>query len=149
MSSESIIALDGSKLTNSASVASQAIELNDLPDEAYNYVLHAEESYDSQTTPLDENGQGKPYAVCGYGAQLAEVDVDTKFGTVKVTNIVADPDLDRVVNPVLAEGQIEGGVAQDLRMAFNGGICSGTHRELPRLPHFNKQQLSACPIHFH
>ena len=118
MSSDSVIALDGSKLTISDNVTSQTIELNDLPDEAYGYVLHAEESYDPPTTPLDENGQGKPYAVYGYGAQLAEVEVDTKLGTVKVTNIVAAHDLGRVVNPVLAEGQIEGGVAQGLGMAL-------------------------------
>ena len=118
MSSDSVIALDGSKLTISDNVTSQTIELNDLPDEAYGYVLHAEESYDPPTTPLDENSQGKPYAVYGYGAQLAEVEVDTKLGTVKVTNIVAAHDLGRVVNPVLAEGQIEGGVAQGLGMAL-------------------------------
>ena len=39
--------------------------------------LGAEESYDPPTTPLDENGQGAPYAVYGYGAQIAEVAVDT------------------------------------------------------------------------
>ena len=118
MSSDSEITLDGSKLTISDSGATQTIELSGLLEEAYGYVLHAEESYDPPTTPLDENGQGKPYAVYGYGAQLAEVEVDTKLGTVKVTNIVAAHDLGRVVNPVLAEGQIEGGIAQGLGMAL-------------------------------
>ena len=49
---------------------------------------------------------------------MAEVEVDTKLGTVKVTNIVAAHDLGRVINPLLAEGQIEGGVAQGLGMAL-------------------------------
>ena len=33
--------------------------------------------------PLDENGQGVPYAVYGYGAQMAEVEVDMALGTVQ------------------------------------------------------------------
>ncbi|MEM6497010.1 MAG: xanthine dehydrogenase family protein molybdopterin-binding subunit, partial [Pseudomonadota bacterium] len=118
MSSEAVIALSGSSLTISDHVTTRAIELQDLKTEAYDYVLHAEETYDPPTTPLDENGQGVPYAVYGYGAQIAEVEVDTKLGTVKVINVVAAHDLGRIVNPILAEGQIEGGVAQGLGMAL-------------------------------
>ena len=59
-----------------------------------------------------------PYAVYGYGAQIAEVEVDTRLGTVRVRRMVAAHDLGRVVNPVLAEGQIEGGIAQGLGMAL-------------------------------
>jgi CO/xanthine dehydrogenase Mo-binding subunit/aerobic-type carbon monoxide dehydrogenase small subunit (CoxS/CutS family) len=82
------------------------------------YTLMAEETYDPPTTPLDENGQGAPYAVYGYGAQLAEVEVDLELGTVKVTRITAAHDLGRVINPMLAEGQIEGGIAQGLGLAL-------------------------------
>ena len=67
---------------------------------------------------LDENGQGVPYAVYGYGAQVAEVAVDTALGTVKVTRIAAAHDLGRVINPLLAEGQVEGGIAQGLGLAL-------------------------------
>ena len=38
----------------------------------------AEETYDPPTTPLDAKGQGKPYAVYGYGAQIAELEVDMR-----------------------------------------------------------------------
>ena len=34
--------------------------------------------YDPPTTPLDADGQGMPYAVYGYGAQIAELAVDTR-----------------------------------------------------------------------
>ena len=118
MSSDAKVTLDGSRLTISDHVTTRAIELRDLQTEAYGYVLCAEETYDPPTEPLDENGQGVPYAVYGYGAQMAEVEVDIKLGTVKVINIVAAHDLGRVVNPVLAEGQIEGGIAQGLGMAL-------------------------------
>jgi aldehyde oxidoreductase len=96
----------------------QAIALRDLPENEFGYVLSAEETYDPPTESLNENGQGKPYAVYGYGAQLAQVEVDLKLGTVKVRSIVAAHDLGRVVNPLLAEGQIEGGIAQGLGMAL-------------------------------
>ena len=96
----------------------RVILLNDLPVDARGYVLCAEETYDPPTTTLDENGQGTPYAVYGYGAQLAEVEVDMKLGTTKVRNIVAAHDVGRAINPQLAEGQIEGGIAQGLGLAL-------------------------------
>jgi len=33
---------------------------------------------------LDENGQGKPYAVYGSARTMAEIEVDTELGTVRV-----------------------------------------------------------------
>ncbi|MEP3279789.1 MAG: molybdopterin cofactor-binding domain-containing protein [Stappiaceae bacterium] len=115
---DATIALVGETLVVSDGDKKRVIELGDLPVDAIGYVLSAEETYDPPTAALDENGQGRPYAVYGYGAQMAEVEVDMKLGTVKVTNIVAAHDLGRVINPLLAEGQIEGGIAQGLGMAL-------------------------------
>ncbi len=89
-----------------------------LPENEYGYVLMAEETYDPPTRTLDENGQGVPYAVYGYGAQMAEVEVDLRLGTTRVIRITAAHDLGRVINPLLTEGQIEGGIAQGLGMAL-------------------------------
>jgi len=94
------------------------IDLSSLPLDARGYALSAEETYDPPTTVLDENGQGAPYAVYGYGAQIAELEVDMKLGTTKVLRITAAHDLGKVINPLLAEGQIEGGVAQGLGLAL-------------------------------
>ncbi len=44
----------------------------------------AEETYDPPTTPLDAEGQGVPYAVYGYGAQMVELEVDAALGTVRL-----------------------------------------------------------------
>ena len=49
---------------------------------------------------------------------MAEVEVDTRLGTVSVRHIYAAHDLGRVINPVLATGQIEGGIAQGLGLAL-------------------------------
>jgi CO/xanthine dehydrogenase Mo-binding subunit len=94
------------------------LELAELPVDADGFALCAEESYDPPTTPLDAEGQGDPYAVYGYGAQMAELMVDTRLGTVKLLKITAAHDLGRAINPILAEGQIEGGIAQGIGMAL-------------------------------
>jgi CO/xanthine dehydrogenase Mo-binding subunit/aerobic-type carbon monoxide dehydrogenase small subunit (CoxS/CutS family) len=96
----------------------QRIDLTALPLGAFGYVMTAEESYDPPTSPLDENGQGVPYAVYGFGAHIAEVEVNRDLGTVRVLKITAAHDVGRAVNPTLIEGQIEGGAAQGLGMAL-------------------------------
>ncbi len=86
--------------------------------DAEGYVLRAEETYDPPITPLDENGQGAPYAQFGYAAHLAVVEVDTALGTVTPVKFVAAHDVGKAINPMLVEGQIEGGIAQGLGMAL-------------------------------
>lgn len=89
------------------------------------YVLRAEATYDPPTTALNEDGQGSPYAVYGYGAQMAEMEVDTGLGTVKVLRMQAAHDVGRVINPMLAEGQVEGAIAQGLGMALMEEYVAG------------------------
>jgi aldehyde oxidoreductase len=92
--------------------------LQDLTLDKHGYVVTAEQTFDPPTSPLDENGQGSPYAVYGFGAHMAEIAIDIELGTVRVLNIVAAHDVGRAINPTLIEGQIEGGVAQGLGMAL-------------------------------
>ena len=84
--------------------------------------------------PLDADGQGIPYAVYGTGAQLAELEVDTALGTVRLTRITAAHDVGRAINPTLAEGQIEGGIAMGIGMALMEEYLPGPHRQPARLP---------------
>jgi aldehyde oxidoreductase len=92
--------------------------LQDLPLDKYGYVLTVDQTFDPPTSPLDENGQGRPYAVYGFGAHMAEIAIDIELGTVRVLKITAAHDVGRAINPTLIEGQIEGGVAQGLGMAL-------------------------------
>ncbi|MDR7221292.1 molybdopterin cofactor-binding domain-containing protein [Aminobacter aminovorans] len=94
------------------------IDLTLLEADKDGLVFAAEESYDPPTTTLDAKGQGKPYAVYGYGAQIAELEVDMALGTVQLVKITAAHDVGRAINPLLAEGQIEGGIAQGIGMAL-------------------------------
>ncbi|GFE63867.1 molybdopterin-dependent oxidoreductase [Litoreibacter roseus] len=93
-------------------------DLSKLACDDERLVLRAEETYDPPTRPLDENGQGAPYAQFGYAAHLVVVDVDTAMGTVKPTKFVAAHDVGRAINPMMVEGQVHGGIAQGLGMAL-------------------------------
>ncbi len=110
--------------------AERRIDLAAMAPDEHGYVLAAEESYDPPTGALDENGQGAPYAVYGYGAQMAEVEVDTGLGTVRVRRITAAHDVGRAINPALAKGQIEGGIAQGLGMALMEEFIPGRTENL-------------------
>src|SRR5579863_10316587 len=98
--------------------ARKSLPIAELPLDAFGYVITCDATFDPPTSPLDENGQGNPYAVFGFGAHLAEIEVDTELGTVRVLKVTAAHDVGRAINPTLIEGQIEGGVAQGLGMAL-------------------------------
>jgi aldehyde oxidoreductase len=93
-------------------------------------VLEGLGTWDPPTTGLDENGQGIPYATYGFAAQMAEVEVDTALGTVKVLDIVAAHDVGRAINPTLVEGQIHGGIAQGLGLALMEEFIPGRTENL-------------------
>lgn len=57
-------------------------------------------------------------SIATFGAQFAEVEVDTETGVVRVVNIVAAHDAGRIINPTLAESQLEGGIIQGLGYAL-------------------------------
>ena len=118
MGDAAAVSLTGGCVKVSDGSRSARIALTDLPVDANGYALAAEETYDPPTGALDANGQGTPYAVYGYGAQLAEVELDTELGTVRVVKIHAAHDVGRAINPLLVEGQIEGGIAQGLGLAL-------------------------------
>jgi aldehyde oxidoreductase len=96
----------------------QRLDLTRLPVDAQGYVLQAQESYDPPVKPLDENGQGVPYAQFGYAAHLVVVEVDIALGLCRPLRFVAAHDVGRAINPLLVEGQVQGGIAQGLGMAL-------------------------------
>ena len=53
-----------------------------------------------------------------WGAQFADVEVDTLTGVVRARRIVAVHDIGRVVNPLTLSSQIEGGIIQGLGLAL-------------------------------
>ena len=67
-----------------------------------------------KTTWDEERGQGHAYFTFVYGANIAEVDVDTETGKTDVVSFVAAHDIGKAISRGGAEGQIYGGVAMGL-----------------------------------
>ena len=107
---EGISVAEGARVTRLA--------LAGRPADAQGYVIVAEETYNPPTRPLDADGQGEPYAQFGYAAHLAIVEVDTTLGLVRPLRFVAAHDVGRAINPLLVEGQVQGGIAQGMGMAL-------------------------------
>jgi CO/xanthine dehydrogenase Mo-binding subunit len=79
----------------------------------------------------DQTYRGDAYGAYSWATYVASVTVDTLTGEVTVDDFVAAQEVGRVLNPVLAEGQIEGGVVQGIGLALyekvvwkNGGMMN-------------------------
>jgi CO/xanthine dehydrogenase Mo-binding subunit len=66
----------------------------------------------------DERYRGDAYAAFAWAVYVAEVTVDLTAYSVTVDDFVALQEIGKVLNPVLAEGQITGGVAQGIGFAL-------------------------------
>jgi CO/xanthine dehydrogenase Mo-binding subunit len=66
----------------------------------------------------DESYSGDAYATYAWAVYLAEVEVDTLTYQTTVTNFTALQEVGKVVNQILAQGQIEGGVVQGIGHAL-------------------------------
>ena len=60
----------------------------------------------------DATYTGDAYPTFGWACAVARVDVDLDTGEVMVRDVVSADDAGRIIHPVLAEGQVEGGTLQ-------------------------------------
>ena len=80
----------------------------------------------------DDLYRGDAYGAFAWAVYVAEVAVDTTTFEIRVNDFVALQEVGRVIHPVLAAGQIEGGVAQGIGYALfenvvwqNGRMANG------------------------
>ncbi len=66
----------------------------------------------------DEHYRGDAYGAYAWAVYVAEVSVDTSTYEARCEDFVAVQEVGRVIHPVLAAGQIEGGVAQGIGFAL-------------------------------
>jgi CO/xanthine dehydrogenase Mo-binding subunit len=66
----------------------------------------------------DEKYQGEAYGAYTWAVYVAEVTVDLTTYETRVDDFIALQEVGKVINPVLAAGQIEGGVAQAIGYAL-------------------------------
>ena len=74
--------------------------------------------HQGRTTELDERGQGEANNTFEYSCQVAEVEVDTGTGEVRVLRLLNAQDVGRALNPLIVEGQMEGGMMMGLGFAL-------------------------------
>jgi CO/xanthine dehydrogenase Mo-binding subunit len=80
------------------------------------------------------------YPSFAYGTHVVEVEVDQTTGQTKVIGFTACHDIGRAINPMAAEGQIEGGIAQALgsglweEMIVEDGVIANPNFVDYRLP---------------
>ncbi|MFQ5578775.1 MAG: xanthine dehydrogenase family protein molybdopterin-binding subunit, partial [Anaerolineae bacterium] len=82
-------------------------------------VVLGEGWYDPPTKLVDKDTyKGNISATYGFGSQMAEVEVDTETGVVRVLRLACANDVGRAINPMAVEGQIEGGAQMGLGYAL-------------------------------
>ncbi|MBP5855391.1 xanthine dehydrogenase family protein molybdopterin-binding subunit [Marivibrio halodurans] len=94
------------------------------------------------------------------GCHICEVEVDPDTGVVEVVNMTAADDVGRVINPMIVEGQIHGGLAQGIGQALleqciydeDGQLVTGSYMDycMPRadnLPDFKAATTETLCAH--
>ncbi len=113
----------------------------DIPDRYFTWADVGREAYDARNLPSDlERGleatsfwepKGLTFP---FSAHVAVVHIDKDTGEVKLTRYVAVDDCGTVINPMLVEGQVHGGLAQGIGQALleeavwddNGQLVTGS-----------------------
>ena len=94
-----------------------------------------------------------------FGCHIAIVEIDKETGAVKIKRFIAVDDVGNVINPMIVDGQIHGGLAQGIGQAFcegaiydeSGQLINGTYMDyvMPRaddLPSFEVDRtVTPCP----
>jgi CO/xanthine dehydrogenase Mo-binding subunit len=128
---ESVRALIISHVAAKHSIAPEALEVRDgrivslngefdesLADSAPGICFQdTVEFHHAPTLRLDQNGQGDAHVSFAVAAHRAVVDVDVDLGLIRVVSITTSQDVGRVLNPLQAIGQLEGGIAQGVGLA--------------------------------
>ena len=96
------------------------IPVKEVIKEAYRRREHmaSQGYYVSPPTSWEDGKGGEAYITYAWAAKVAEVEVDTLTGEVKVLRFYSAHDVGKAINPKLAEGQIEGGTAQGIGYAL-------------------------------
>jgi CO/xanthine dehydrogenase Mo-binding subunit len=97
-------------------------------------------SFDNPSEFPDQSRYGNESGAYNFVAEAAEVEVDPATGAVTVLELAAVVDCGTVLNPPLAQGQVEGAVAQGLgmalteRFAWEGGAPTGPNFSDYKMP---------------
>lgn len=101
--------------------------------------------YEPSSKFQDKNFKGNVSGTYAFAAQSIEVEVDTYTGNVRVLDVYVAQDVGKVLNPLLLDGQIEGGILQGVGYALTEELLMSEGRILN--PNFhNYKMLTAADI---
>ena len=85
------------------------------------------------------------------GCHICEVEVDPETGKVEIVQFVAADDFGNIINPMIVEGQVHGGIAQGIGQAlleaavYDDGDRPASDRELHGLHHAARRRSAVLP----
>jgi carbon-monoxide dehydrogenase large subunit len=96
------------------------------PDRSFSWSELAEAAVDPERVPegmepglvAEADFSQSPEGTFPFGTHIAVVEVDTETGRVRLIRHVAVDDCGRILNPLLVEGQVHGGLAQGIAQAL-------------------------------
>ncbi len=110
---------------------------------AKNDLVMTSHFYEPPSTAPDKEDKGDISACYAFGTHVAEVEVDTETGIIRVLRICAAHDVGRVINRLGIEGQAEGGIVQGLGYCLTEELC--VDGGLVRNPGFTDYKLMTAP----
>jgi carbon-monoxide dehydrogenase large subunit len=126
-------------------------------DRAVSLVALAKKYATQGAHPLDVKTQAKIGATFPNGCHVAEVEIEPETGLAEVVRYVAVDDAGNVINPMIVEGQMQGGVTQGAGQVFGelavydeatGQLLSGSFMDyfMPRAGLVNGMVLREHPV---
>ncbi len=110
-----------------------------------NELAIADYFYEPSSKFQDKDFKGNVSGTYAFASQAIEVEVDTYTGNVKVLNVYVAQDVGRVLNPLLLDGQIEGGVIQGVGYALTEELLMNEGKIMN--PNFhNYKMLTAADV---
>jgi CO/xanthine dehydrogenase Mo-binding subunit len=99
----------------------------------------------------DDKYQGEAYAAFGWAVYVAEVTVDLTTYAVTVDDFVALQEVGKVLNPVLARGQVLGGVAQGIGFTLYEKVewCNGRMQNSQMTNYIVPTSVDMPPVRVH
>ena len=119
-----VLELDGGGRFHVAGVPSRGVSWSEVATATADDPLRCEADFDA------EGGS------CPHGAYVCVVEVDADTGGVTIERMVAVDDAGIILNPLLAEGQVHGGLGQGISQALFEEL-STTTRDSPSRPAFS------------
>jgi xanthine dehydrogenase YagR molybdenum-binding subunit len=94
---------------------------------------------------IDGSGSRGPnpdgFVVHTFGCQIAQISVDPGLGEVRVERIVAVHDVGRIVNPLTASSQVEGGILQGMAFALTEDFVVDPTTGVPLTGHLDDYKI--------